>query len=804
MTKLTYNGVEYNILYIDPRNTENPGDGSTPANALSNIPNPLVDKTCYLIRRCEDDNEYQQVDMPQSWWQELYDIMFLGMPTPDSPLWDLLEEDVKAAWGSDTGTWARVRCNMSEYTDWRNSVYPDYNSFDSTNVKILFKNNTLRNFIADGCYFFRDGGSGYVDDRDLNLDYMFAFTHSDKTANINFNNCKFGYQSYNFENELYLRNNDITCDERYSQYKCKAYLFANALNSFVMNDCIINVVPGDFGDGSTSRWQYSREQVGTGKVFYIKNCNNIILDDINYNVFYRDNYWYNNDYKDYQGFYFNNSDDDEYYSINYGRKNLTINNLSINNIFKQRQDDTSSSTGWIVKEGDYTGRIITYRGMEAHINNININWKVMGGGQVSGVRYNSGFEQLYLKSSNILNVNGINVNYGNSNIKDFKVAYFNTFGQTPGTINSKIKNVYIKMDANGNCGLGSSILYLEANNDMYKNSSELIYNNGFKDNSTFMNYSKSWIGDNIVIDAPNTNGRSLELYRCGVKSPYINGKVYLNSGTLDVDKLCNNISTSYGVEAVRNSYLKCNEYIANLSYPAYTGQKQMSFELNGCCSAYVYKTNSIIFDENSTYTNYKFSSNNMLVCPNYILDGQFFARSDNAFAKSWNVLRSGSESEDGSSANGSLRFNQNWCAQKDSPHYVIVGQEPYKGIQIQPQTIGKKVLTAYIACKNFDTSELDGGPFNCLIKVNCPEIKTLEVDETKTYVIDHTYESTPQGWKSSNSSWTNDSNLVPFKVEIPVEVFTTEEPINIQIWYNWYSVNGVTYVDPDFKLTDVA
>ena len=151
MSTLQYNGNEYNILYIDA-NIAEPGDGSTPSTALSNIPTTLTDKTCYIIRR-QEDNEVTYVDLPQSWYDSLYYIMFLGMPKSDDPLYNLMEADAKTLWGNDTGKYARIRCNMSSYTyadNWSND------NFNDTNNKILFKTNSIRNFYAANCYFYRD------------------------------------------------------------------------------------------------------------------------------------------------------------------------------------------------------------------------------------------------------------------------------------------------------------------------------------------------------------------------------------------------------------------------------------------------------------------------------------------------------------------------------------------------------------------------------------------------------------------------------------------------------------------------
>ena len=62
MATLIYDNVEFNIVYIDPT-IASAGDGTTPALALSDLPNTLVDNTCYLMRRT---NEETHVSLKQT------------------------------------------------------------------------------------------------------------------------------------------------------------------------------------------------------------------------------------------------------------------------------------------------------------------------------------------------------------------------------------------------------------------------------------------------------------------------------------------------------------------------------------------------------------------------------------------------------------------------------------------------------------------------------------------------------------------------------------------------------------------
>lgn len=778
MSNLTYNGIEYNILYIDST-IGTSGDGSTPATALANIPSPLVDKTCYIIRRSED-NETQFVDMPQSWYESLYDIMFLGMPTPNSPLWDLMEESAKTAWGSDTGKWARIRCNMSSYFSGYNSSISGVAINDTRNM-IVFKSSTVRSFIADTCYFYRDGESGTAGQYGLYLNWMFAIETSN--ANISFNNCKFGYTQYNLEDDNYITNEDISTDQiTYPQFKCKGYVYIRNANCVTFNNCIINHV---HNNGSMSYFDSSYVGNAGNKTIVIQGSKKIVFTNNQYNILYRNSYDSTNNYDQYNAISFvgmyNSSSYNIYYD-DYLNSEYILSNLEINKIFTQTN-------------ARYGGRDIAFRAIKGSAENIKYNFKVMGGGSVESIAQYNSYPSIYLLGLNSLKVNDVICDYTTSNISSMNVLSLETLRTNAGNLSSKIENIFIKMNPNSGFNIGNPLLTMNAQRNEYRSASEWENSNYL---SEIQNDTKAWIAKNVVVDAQHYYGNVLSATRCGIKSPYIKGHITLASSTLDVDKIYNYYPTSYGVTLTGNSYLKCNEYWADLDHPSYTGQKQLSIEYDSLSSVYVYKTNSIIFDENPTYNNYEGSVNTSFVCPNYILDGQFFARTANNFAKSWNVLRSGT------TAQGSLRFNNNYSAITNFSNPVVVGQEPYKGIQIVPTTTGKKILTAYFACKNFDDSEFKYGRSKLSFDVNTTEVKTDFFDSEKTYNINHTYSSTSYAWQNDNSTWSNDTNLVAYKVEIPFEVFTTEEPIDIKIWFNWYSVNGVVYVDPDFKIRDVA
>lgn len=770
MSTLKYNGNEYNILYIDASIAE-PGDGSTPALALANIPTTLTDKTCYIIRRNADD-ETIHVDMPQSWYASLYYIMFLGMPLSDDPMYNIMESEAKTAWGADTGKYARIRCNTTS----RQDTYYE-RSMSSTDNYTLFKTNSIRNFYSGNCYFYRDGNGHSSGSDGRYMSWMFGFDYSSRFADITFNNCKFGYTQYNLENDDYLLNNDISTDSStYPQNKCRCFIAASSLNSFTINNCIINqvyVMP-------YCRYEYWYQP--HAKCIYVTGFNKSIFTNNQFNVLYRDsNTSYGNNFT--TSIWNNNI-----YLYGGDRSSITVKNIEVNKIFTATNSRGANTNLCISSQRNTV------------VDNIKLNVKKMGNSSTFTIAsYDTSFATFEFISTNSLKVNNVYTNLSQSYVRCNYFIYMESMQDNVGNVSSKIENIYAKFSTVGN-GLGGNIVSINNNYSTWNTSTDptdISGNNQWYERGYGRNESKAWIANNIVVDAPNVNGTALSLTRAGAKSPYINGKVYLAHGTLDVKKHVWNYPTSVGVTLRGNSYYKCDDYKANIEYPDYSGTAQIDWQPQSMSSVYVSKSNCILMDENPYRTIYLASSNNSFVCPNYIKTGQFFQRNEVCFCKSWNTVRTGSNSQ------GSLRFNNNYADINNNSYPLIVGHEPYSGIQIVPSSTGKKILTAYMATKNMDASEI-GYTGRIGIHVNCPEKYTDYYNVEKTNFKQHEYTSEAIGWQSDNSTWSGDTNLRTYKCEIPIEVFTLDEPIDVKIWFNWYSVNGYVYVDPDFKLTDIV
>lgn len=772
MATLNYNGNEYNILYIDATIGVNEGDGSTPSTALSNIPTTLTDKTCYIIRRNADD-ETIYVDMPQSWYASLYYIMFLGMPLSDDPMYNLMESEAKTAWGADTGKYARIRCNTTSGQD----TYYDY-PMSNTNNHTLFKTNSVRNFYSGNCYFYRDGNGHNSDSNGRYMSWIFGFDYSSRFADITFNNCKFGYTQYNLENDDYLLNNDVSTDSStYPQNKCRCFIAASNLNSFTINNCIINqvyVMP-------YCRYDYWYQP--HAKCIYITGFNKSVFTNNQFNVLYRDS---NTDYfyEDYSDRVWNNN------ICLYGgnRSSITVKNVEVNKIFTATNSRGANTNLYIYSERNTV------------VDNVKLNVKKMGNSSTfTTASYNTSLATFEFRGTNSLIVSNIYTNLSQSYVRSNYFVFIESMQDNAGNVSSKVENVYAKFSTTGNA-LGGNIVSISNTYYTWNSSTDptdISNNSTWYERGYGRNESKAWIANNIIVDAPRYNGTVLSLTRAGAKSPYINGKVYLAHGTLDIKNHYWYYPTTVGVILRGNSYYKCDDYEANVEHPDYSGTAQIDWQPQSMSSVYINKSNCILMDENPYTTIYLASSNNSFVCPNYIKTGQFFQRNEVCFAKSWNTVRTGSNSQ------GSIRFNNNYAGIDSNSHPLVVGCEPYSGIQIVPSSTGKKVLTAYMATKNMDASEI-GYTGRIGIHVNCPEKYTDYYNTEKTNIKQHEYTSEAIGWQSDNSTWSGDTNLRTYKCEIPIEVFTLDEPIDVKIWFNWYSVNGYVYVDPDFKLTDIV
>ena len=749
MTTLNYNTIDYNIVYIDPT-LATPGDGTTPALALSTFPTPLVDNTCYIIRRTSEES---LSDLPQTKrTTNMTRILLLGMPFEDSAFYPLIPDEVKTAWGGDIAKYANIRMNVASYTT-------------NASNSVVFDSGVMQTFICENCYFFRDGNGGSAND---NLSPMFWF---DTTApDIIFNSCKFGYAQYDIDNDDFLNNNtDVTTDKsKYPQFKCGTYIYADIAATFTLNNCIINWVVRNFNPTDNNyKMHNSVMQVYTY-------CRQFLMSGCTFNILNREDNLCNNEHYDFAGIGILRNG----YSTTDNYNKVIIRDTTINHIFCSGNKSLSSL------------RAIQIGGIRQELENITINFKGMKDFTVDGLDFtntthviNCDMAKIYTRANNI---NCDMTKEGSLSISGAPLLRLMSNYRSIGNPNNYIKNINFKFpdDPERVIPTELNVLQLDGNNYNYVSDDGWTYSNETEYSST----GRTFLADNIIVEAYKQTGNALYCKYSNARSDHIYGSVYLTNSTLDV----NIIKTYYTEKASQSlkldhaSYLKCNEFIGNED--RYTGHIQLT--TNTISSAYIGKSNLKLFNEIAYTDNTENRSNSILVCPNYIVNGQFFARNSHTFAKSWTTTRTGSNSA------ACLKFNNNTVS--SSPNTLRIGLEPYSGIELVPTTTGKHKLTCYLAAKNFTETELPNGSKLCWLDVVVPE--TLENNLETT----HVYTSKAMPWYKDDSTWSGDSGLNTYKIEMIIDIKEITNPIDVKINYCWYGVDGFVYLDPDIRLTPMS
>lgn len=735
MTTLSYEGIDYNVVYIDP-SAETNGDGTTYSTAMNVFPSSYTDKTVYLFRRTD---ETSKISMPKSGNAGLKYIMFLGMPREGQQFYDLLDDaGVKEAWKDETAKYANLLMNSSSYSS--STPYQNY---------VVYYETSNAMFIANNCYFFRDNDGGSARSY---MNFMFYISG----GNTKFIGCKFGYTQYNLDDNNYLENNtDIdTNTSKYPQYKCGSYAQFYC-DYTLIEDCVINIV----NQSSVNTYPSTVEESS----FYFKNTYTFINNTmINYYCKFTDssrakgsklvfdtyNYKLHNiDINIINPRNMMNIIKNRRYHIQYELKNINIHTKG----FKNFTPGNIITSEYVIQTDDYYSSSYQY----PLISNV----------QIDGIYYD------YLKEP---------IKIGNMGIAALGMPYFEN-----GSPKSYVKNIILKFDPDGT-SIGNTILHLQSNASNFTSSTDY---SSFDNYDYCANVGKSFICDNIKVDAIKSS-TSLSLSGVSVKSDEIRGHVTLNHATLDVNKIYNDRGSQAGIYSSGNSFLRCKEYEANTNNKdyLYSGQNQVAFDrYSDPQHIYIDKTNTVLFDEYVHENSSIAGVYSLYVCPNYIQNGQFYARNESVFAKTWNVVRTGSTNQ------ASIRFSNNQCK---SANWLRIGYEPYKGITINPSTTGNKVLTAYIALKNINENDV----INCLNDFEL-EVRVPHLNEDNSVSYDY-YPSKSFGWQKDDSTWSNDTELNTFKINIPVEVKDTTNSIEIGFAYRHYDTLGVLYFDTDVKIAD--
>lgn len=767
MATIVYDSVTYTVKYVDP--IDKPaGDGSTVATALSTLPSALTNYTCYLIRRSTDaDNLGVQIQATRNSGKT--HIMFLGMPKEDSDLYSQVEQDAKTAWGNDSGKYARVRCNCPAGA----------NSNTSTNY-VPFYENSIKMLYCENCYFFRDDkDSGGVNTLSANgYHYPMFYFDSDNATDrkLIWKNCKFSYAQYELENDDWLNSNSTIYSDSstYPQNKCNAYLDCYSANTICFKNCIFNSVESN-AQPYYDNYYYSQCH---GGVLLRRRCRNFILEDSQIN---RLPFNHNGSYNDYT-FY-------APFCIEYNGPEWSTNDFATRATIRNNEFNYILFTG---RTNYYSPWMLTCQSCDVLFQNNTFKLKRMSGYNTSSYNcYSDAWKPTFYFNWNrtSLKIDGLKCDMSNNSyikLSSWPILWCeNMVPCCMSTPSDYVRNIDIRFPSSPNRYVGQDILRFNRNTSSTYNSNTNSTNGYITDG--YFNQINEFLCENIYIDAQAHTAYGVSLTRTGMKTDTLHCKIYLNNAVAQVNTLYSDRPASPpAVHEGNNSYLKVDNFIVDLT--RYTGVRQI--QTDALSSAYITTSNVMPYDENAVSTGHIYGSNINMVCLNTIESGQFFARNASTFAKSWSTIRTGSTSL------ASLKLYAN--AYNSNIYPLVIGAPPYKGIEITPATLGKKILTCYCARGLFTNNELQGGTTKLWLEVRTPEIQT---DESVHYDVTDSF---AKDFVSDISTWSGTTAVTPFKIEVPIEVKELTVPIEVKIYYMWYGASGFVYIDPDIRLVDIV
>ena len=161
-------------------------------------------------------------------------------------------------------------------------------------------------------------------------------------------------------------------------------------------------------------------------------------------------------------------------------------------------------------------------------------------------------------------------------------------------------------------------------------------------------------------------------------------------------------------------------------------------------------------------------------CNNEGAEGRFAFRCQNGLCDTWSVRRQGG-------GTAALKLSNNVCSGADT---MVLGRRPFNGMQLTPTAAGRHVLKAHVAYKGYAS-----------------DAELYRQFFLSATIGGKAYYSTLHGrWvDDSASTWTNDSALVQKVLEMPVDI-PEVSPVDVRVYFSWYSSAGFVYLDPAIEL----
>lgn len=752
MTSLNFKKVDYNVVFVDPTTMSLEGTGESAESPLKDLPETLVNNTCYIIRRTSEENEVSvkhQVD------HTLCNIMFLGAPKESDEKWikDLASGLGIETWMSDPADYANVKF-------WHRTDGTDQASMD----RACLNSSAFEDVTAINCYLYRKESS--ATQSNYNRYYVSPFFTTNKAtdlkANFCFYGCKFGLKGMDLNKDEWLKEHanfeGMNTDQQYYDEWCRMFIIAPHANSFVLDNCVINHIGYNqaTSDAFSSNSAYWFER---GQAFSFDDIKTVQILNTTINT---------------GSIYCGGSYDTVIWAANV--LNASVHNLVINHIVSDKTLQLPLRFG-VQKYG------------QLDVNKVDIYFKKLKDYEYTGELYNLN-AGVYIEDSAGFGHNISDVTlHGKGDVKVAQACALYLLGRGGGKgvpFSWSIKGIKIELSDN----------FDECVFKTYKNNESCLWLNlHYNSDDTFGTSSNFVYARSIQsLDRPKVENFEIDApycYLCGTKIVGSLGEIrcglHLKAGCgLDIAKLtCDKLPGSGVWLENQENYVHIKEYVGNPGLNQDYLPISQSFYSN---AVYVDKSNVELFGtviDTNTSDTYTYSQ---VCCVNMVRDGSLFVRNGHAFAQSWGVTRTGSNS------GASLKMYSNYNA---NSFPLMIGCDPYKGFEVRATKTGKQNLVAYFACKSFAGLDEKDGRHKFKLDVRIPYKNGEDIFyETR-------YSSTDATWQDDTSVW-SDEDCVAKKIVIPVDIEVTDKPIEVKVVYGWYDKTGLVYLDPDFKLEDIA
>lgn len=338
----------------------------------------------------------------------------------------------------------------------------------------------------------------------------------------------------------------------------------------------------------------------------------------------------------------------------------------------------------------------------------------------------------------------------------------------PGVV-KKLDNVKIVLATTSGIGSPVSYDYATSENDSYAAASISFAS------SDCSLYAKVPQISNLTVTHPR--GKAIYLENARLTDSRFQGTVLLKQVEADILE----VSTWFPGKAVfasNGTHARVRKLTVNLSnseYP-YNEDPGVYSDWDDYGSVFVDESNASL-SPMSTSSSKAYHVYQRIGSNNEGATGHFVFRCANGICDTYSVHRQGG----GASA---LKLYNNTCS---NPETMVLGRRPFNGMQLTPTTTGRHLLKAHIAFKGYAKSD--------------ELYRQFFISAT---IGDKVYYSTIQGrWSDdSASTWVNDSNLTQKVLELPLDI-PTVSPVDVRVYFSWYSSGGFVYLDPAIELQAV-